>query len=230
MKGKDDMTKTSIGLQDLRKKIYIKAKAEKTWKFWGLYVHVCKTETLQAAYEMARKNNGAPGIDGVTFSAIEESGREEFLQKIREEITNGTYQPTLPRLKEISKGNGKVRVLKIPSIRDRVVQGAVKLILEPIFESDFQDGSYGYRPKRTAHQAIQRVSKALIEGKTRILDLDLKSYFDTIRHDILLKKIAARVEDIKILRLIKLILRTSGKRGVSQGSLWEASHNDPYEK
>lgn len=219
MKGKDDMTKTSNELQDLRKKIYIKAKAEKTWKFWGLYVHICKTETLRAAYEMARKNKGAPGIDGVTFAVIEESGLEEFLESIREELVQGTYLPMKSREKEIDKGNGKTRTLKIPSIRDRVVQGAVKLILEPIFEPDFLDGSYGYRPKRTAHQAVQRVSKALIEGKTRVLDLDLKAYFDTIRHDILLKKIAGRVEDKKVLRLIKLILKAGGKRGAGQGGV-----------
>lgn len=219
MKGKDDMTKTSIKLQDLRKEIYIKAKAEKTWKFWGLYVHICKLETLRAAYEMARKNKGAPGIDGVTFAAIEESGLEEFLERIREELVQGTYLPMKSREKEIDKGNGKTRTLKIPSIRDRVVQGAVKLILEPIFEPDFLDGSYGYRPKRTAHQAVQRVSKALLEGKTIVLDLDLKSYFDTIRHEILLKKIASRVEDGRVLRLIKLILKAGGKRGAGQGGV-----------
>lgn len=222
------MTKTSSELQDLRKKIYIKAKAEKTWKFWGLYVHICKTETLQAAYEMARKNKGAPGIDGVTFAAIEESGLEDFLGKIREELVQGTYLPMKSREKEIDKGNGKTRTLKIPSIRDRVVQGAVKLILEPIFESDFLDGSYGYRPRRTAHQAVQRVSKALIEEKTRILDLDLKSYFDTIRHDILLKKIANRVEDKAVLRLIKLILKAGGKRGAGQGGVTSPLFSNIY--
>lgn len=213
------MTKPSIELQDLRKKIYIKAKADKTWKFWGLYVHVCKTETLRIAYDMACKNKGAPGIDGVTFADIKESGLEGFLEKIREDLVNGTYLPARTREKGIDKGNGKVRTLKIPTIRDRVIQGAVKLILEPIFEPDFQDGSYGYRPKRTAHQAVQRVSEALVGGKTRVLDLDLKSYFDTIRHDILFKKIALRVDDKKMLRLIKLILKAGGKQGVSQGGV-----------
>lgn len=213
------MTKTSIELQDLRKRIYIKAKADKTWRFWGLYVHVCKRETLQAAYEMARKNKGASGIDGVTFAAIEEGGVEGFLENIREELVNGTYLPTRSREKQIDKGNGKTRTLKISSIKDRVVQGAIKLILEPIFESDFQDGSYGYRPKRTPQQAVQRVSEAIVEEKTRTIDLDLKSYFDTVRHDILLKKIATRVNDKKILRLIKLILKVSGKRGIGQGGV-----------
>ena len=228
MKGKDDMTKTSIKLQDLRKKIYTKAKAEKTWKFWGLYVHICKTETLRAAYEMARKNKGAPGIDGVTFAAIEESGLEEFLEEIGKELVQETYLPTKSREKEIDKGNGKTRTLKIPSIKDRVVQGAVKLILEPIFEPDFMDGSYGYRPERTAHQAVQRVKTAVWEGKTRFIDLDLKAYFDTIRHDILLQKIARRVEDKKVLRLIKLILKAGGKRGAGQGGVCSPLFSNIY--
>lgn len=219
MKGKDGMTTPSIKLQDLREKIYNKAKAEKTWKFWGLYVHICKPETLKVAFEMARKNKGAPGIDGVTFEAIEESGLEAFLCKIREELVQGTYLPMKSREKEIDKGNGKTRTLKIPTIRDRVVQGAVKLILEPIFEPDFKEGSYGYRPQRTAHQAVQRVLKAVTEGKARVIDLDLKAYFDTMRHDILLKKIASRVGDGKVLRLIKLILKAGGKRGAGQGGV-----------
>src|SRR6201987_321563 len=151
--GKGDMTKTPSSLQDLSKSLYDKAKAEPTKRFWGLYVHVCKRETLQEAYEMAKKNDGAPGIDGVTFEAIEKSGKDSFLERIRAELITGTYQPMPVRKKEIPKDGGtKVRVLSIPSIRDRVVQGALKLILEPIFEADFQPGSYGYRPKRTGQQ------------------------------------------------------------------------------
>ena len=118
------MIKTPISLQDLRRNLYIKAKAEPNWRFWGLYVHVCKMETLREAYEMAKKNDGAPGIDGVTFEAIEESGVESFLEQIRNELTTQTYQPMLARKKEIPKDGGtKVRVLSIPSIRDRVVRG-----------------------------------------------------------------------------------------------------------
>ena len=116
------MTKTSIELQDLRKRIYIKAKSDKTWKFWGLYVHVCKRETLQAAYEMARKNKGAPGIDGVTFASVEEDGVEGFLESIREELVNGTYLPTRVREKKIDKGNGKTRTLKIPTVRNNCTE------------------------------------------------------------------------------------------------------------
>lgn len=217
--GRDEMIKTSISLQDLRRKIYLKAKAEKRWRFWGLYVHVCKMETLQEAYRMAKKNNGAPGIDGVTFEAVEEAGLEAFLEQIRSELVSGTYRPMRNRRKEIPKGNGKVRVLGIPSIRDRVVQGALKLILEPIFEADFQDGSYGYRPNRQAHAAVNQVAKAVMQNKTRVIDVDLKAYFDNVRHHILLKKVAERVNDDEVMRLVKLILKASGKRGVPQGGV-----------
>jgi len=172
------MTKTPVSLQDLRRSLYIKAKAEPAWRFWGLYVHVCKMETLQEAYRMAKKNDGAPGIDGVTFEAIEEGGEESFLQQIRDELVPNTYRPMRARKKEIPKDGGKVRVLSIPSIRDRVVQGALKLILEPIFEADFQPGSYGYRIKRTAHEAVYRVAQAIDQRKTRVIDLDLRAYLD----------------------------------------------------
>lgn len=213
------MTKASINLQDLRRRIYIKAKAEPSWRFWGLYIHVCKLETLQEAYKLAKKNNGAPGVDGVTFQDIEENGKVEFLQEIQDELVSRTYLPTRNRKREIPKSDGKYRTLGIPTIRDRVVQGALKLILEPIFEADFQDGSYGYRPKRTPHQAVNRVARAVVENKTRIIDIDLKAYFDTIRHDLLLNKVAERVDDDDIMRLLKLILKASGKRGVPQGGV-----------
>jgi len=211
--GNRRMTKAPIGLQDLRKRIYIKAKAESQWRFWGLYVHVCKMETLHEAYAMARKNNGAPGIDGVTFAAIEQSGVEEFLLQIRDELVAFRYLPLAVRKKEIPKDGGKVRVLSIPAIRDRVVQGALKLILEPIFEADFQPGSFGYRPQRTAHQAVLRVDEAIMKGKKRIIDLDLKAYFDSVRHEMLLSKVARRVQDADVLRLLKLILKSTGKQG-----------------
>lgn len=213
------MIKTSITLQELRRKIYMKAKAEKTHRFWGLYVHVCKTNTLTESYQMAKRNNGAPGIDGMTFDDIEKAGVAGFLRNIQEQLVNGTYQPIRNRIKEIPKANGKTRKLGIATIRDRVVQGAVKLILEPVFESDFQDGSFGYRPKRTAHQAIERVAEAVVKEKTRVIDLDLKSYFDTVKHHILLAKIAERIADEKIMRLLKQMLKIGGKEGVPQGSV-----------
>src|SRR5271156_4525777 len=218
--GKGEMTKAPISLQDLRRSLYVKAKAETTWRFWGLYGHVCKMETLQEAYRMAARNNGAPGIDGVTFDAIQESGEESFLEQIRDELVTQTYRPMRARKKEIPKDGGKkVRVLSIPAIRDRVVQGALKLILEPIFEADFQPGSYGYRPKRTAHEAVARVAKGIVEEKTRIVDLDLSAYFDNVRHSLLLEKVARRVQDDAVMHLLKMILQATGKQGVPQGGV-----------
>jgi RNA-directed DNA polymerase len=213
------MINASISLQELRRKIYLKAKSDKTWRFWGLYVHVCKLETLRQAYKMAKKNNGAPGIDGLTFEAIEEAGLDDLLTVIRNELITCTYLPMSNRRKEIPKGEGKVRVLGISTIKDRVVQGALKLMLEPIFEADFCDGSYGYRPKRSAHAAVNRVSEAIIKGKTKVIDVDLEAYFDNVEHQILLKKVAQRVDDDKVMRLLKLILKANGKRGIAQGGV-----------
>jgi RNA-directed DNA polymerase len=216
--GKGEMTKAPIGLQDLRRRLYVKAKAEPSWRFWGLYVHLCKLETLQAAYRLARENDGAPGIDGVTFEAIEAQGLEGFLGQLREELVHRTYRPLWVRKVEIPKEGG-TRQLSIPAIRDRVVQGALKLILEPIFEADFQPGSFGYRPKKSAHDAIQRVSRAILTGKTHVIDLDLRTYFDSVRHHIVLGKVAKRVDDDEILSLLKRVLQASGKRGVPQGGV-----------
>ena len=213
------MIKPTIKLQELRRKIYVKAKAEKTWKFWGLYTHICKLETLHEAYKIAKRNNGASGIDGLDFSAIEEFGVQEYLVELREELINETYKPMRNRKHEIPKGNDKVRKLSIPTIRDRIVQGAVKLILEPVYEADFQKGSYGYRPKRTAHEAIHAISNGIVKRHTRVIDIDLKEYFDTVRHDILITKVAERMQDRKVLHLLKLILKASGKCGVPQGGV-----------
>jgi len=213
------MTKAPISLQDLRRSLYVKAKAEPTWRFWGLYVHICKMETLYEAYQIAKENDGAPGIDGVTFETIEESGVEGFLKQIRDELLTNTYRPMRARKKEIPKDGGKVRVLAIPTIRDRVVQGAVKLIVEPIFEADFQPGPYGYRPKRTAHQAVHRVAQAIVEEKTRIVDIDLRAYFDNVQHFLLLEKAARRVQDDAVMHLLKMMLKATGEKGVPQGGV-----------
>ncbi len=218
--GRGEMIKVPVSLQDLRRRIYVKAKAEPSWRFWGLYVHVCKRETLREAYALAKRNNGAPGIDGVTFEAIEACGAESFLKQLRDELVSGTYRPMRNRRQEIPKDGGKkVRVLSIPVIRDRVVQGALKLILEPIFEADFQPGSYGYRPKRTAHAAVNRVARAIVRYKTRVIDIDLRAYFDNVRHHLLLEKVAKRVNDPGVMALLKMILKASGKKGVPQGGV-----------
>jgi RNA-directed DNA polymerase len=211
--------KPSVNLQELRRRIYRKAKAEKTRRFWGLYVHITKLETLKAAYREAKANDGVAGLDGVSFEFIETQGVEKFLQGIRNELVARTYRPSKNRRVEIPKGNGKTRRLGIPTIKDRVVQGALKLVLEPIFEADFYGSSFGYRPKRTAHQALDRVVHGLVRGLTRVIDVDLKSYFDNIRHHLLLQKLAERVEDRGVLHLVKQIVKANGKRGVPQGGV-----------
>ena len=213
------MIKPSVNLQELRRRIYRKAKAEKTWRFWGLYVHVCKIESLRAAYQEAKANDGAPGLDGESFEFIETQGVEKFLTAIREELLSRSYNPRKNRRVEIPKGNGKTRRLGIPTIKDRVIQGAVKLILEPIFEADFHQSSFAYRPRRTAHQALDRVVHGLVQGLTRVLDVDLKSYFDNVRHHLLLQKLAKRVIDPEVLNLVKQILKANGKKGVPQGGV-----------
>ena len=213
------MIKAPIDLQDLRRRLYVKAKAEPSWRFWGLYVHVCKHETLQQAYRLAKANDGAPGSDGVTFEAIEAGGLDAFIDQLHQELVQRTYRPLRLRKVAIPKAGGGSRGLSIPTIRDRVVQGALKLILEPIFEADFQPGSFGYRPKKSAHDAIQRVSEAILTCKTYVIDLDLRSYFDTVRHHIVLEKVARRINDDEVMQLLKLILKASGKRGVPQGGV-----------
>jgi len=208
------MTTAPISLQDLRRSLYVKAKAEPSWRFWGLYVHVCKMETLREAYQMARSNVGHRVL---TVSRSEPSGKAErkvFSCRFGMNWSPTRIGPCSHGKKEIPKDGGKkVRVLSIPAIRDRVVQGALKLILEPIFEADFQEGSYGYRPKRTAHEAVARVARAIVEEKTRIIDLDLTAYFDNVQHSLLLEKVARRVRDDAVMHLLKMILKATGKKG-----------------
>jgi group II intron reverse transcriptase/maturase len=211
------MTKTPVNLQELRRRIYRKAKSEKEHRFWGIFVHMTKIEVLAEAYRQAKRNGGAPGIDGETFEDADALGVAAFLQSIRDELVAGTYKPRANRFVEIPKGNGKTRTLQIPCIRDRVVQGALKWVLEAIFEADFCPNSYGFRPKRSPHRAIAEVRRSILRRMNMVIDVDLSKYFDTIRHDILLKKIAQRVQDPQVMRLVKLILKTGGKIGVPQG-------------
>jgi len=213
------MTTTSISVQELRKRIGEKAKAEPEHRFWGLYVHMWKLEVLWEAYQLAKQNKGAPGVDGVTFQQIEESGPRQYLAQLSHELREKTYQPLPCRQVDIPKEGGKTRRLRIPAIRDRVVQGAVRLILEPIFEADFQPGSFGYRPNRTAHQALEHLQRGLTKRLHRVIDLDLKSFFDTVRHDLMLSKLAKRIQDDDVMWLCKRILKSGGNRGLPQGSV-----------
>ena len=211
------MTKAPMGLQELRRGIYRKAKSDKKHRFWGIFVHIAKMETLEEAYHIAKRNGGAPGLDGQTFEAIEAAGLDTSLAEIRDELLTGRYKPKPNRRVDIPKGEGKVRTLQIPCIRDRVVQGALKLVLEAIFEADFGPNSYGYRPKRSPHRALAEVRRSVLRRMSTVIDVDLSRYFDTIRHSILLDKIARRVQDPQVLHLVKQILKAGGKVGVPQG-------------
>ena len=202
----------------LREILHRKAKSDKTHRFWGLFVHIAKVQTLEEAYRIAKKNGGAPGIDGESFSDIEAAGAAEFLAAIREELLTGRYEPKKNRAVEIPKDNGKVRKLQIPCIRDRVVQGALKLILEAIFEADFCPNSYAFRPKRSQHQALAQVRRSVLRRMSTVVDADLSRFFDTLRHSILLDKIAQRVQDPEVMHLVKQIIKVIGKVGVPQGS------------
>ena len=211
------MTKASSNLQELRRRIYRKAKSETTHRFWGLFVHITKTETLEEAYRIAKGNGGAPGIDGQSFQDIESVGRVAFLAAVREDLVTDRYKPMPNRPVEIPKGNGKFRTLQIPCIRDRVVQGALKLILEAVFEADFCPTSYGFRPKRSPHQALAQVRRSVMRRMSTVIDVDLSRYFDTIRHSVLLDKIAKRIQDPQVMGLVKQIIKAGGSVGVPQG-------------
>jgi RNA-directed DNA polymerase len=211
------LTTTPISLQELRRRIYQKAKAEPTHRFWGLFIHITKMTTLHEAYQRAKKNGGAPGIDRQSFADVEKEGVIPFLKSIQAELHAGTYRPQANRRVDIPKANGKMRTLQIPCIRDRVVQGALKLILEAIFEADFCSNSYGFRPKRSPHQALAEVRRSVLRRMTTVIDVDLSRYFDTIRHNVLLEKIAKRVKDPQAMHLVKQVIKAAGKIGVPQG-------------
>jgi RNA-directed DNA polymerase len=211
------MTKIPINLQELRRRIYRQAKSDKTHRFWGLFVHITKIETLEEAYRIAKGNQGAPGIDGQSFEDIESAGVAKFLTALRQDLLTGRYKPRPNRRVDIPKENGKVRTLQIPCIRDRVVQGAVKLILEAVFEADLCSNSYGFRPQRSPHRALAEVRRSILRRMSTVIDVDLSRYFDTIRHSTLLNKIAKRIQDPQVLRLVKQIIKVGGKVGVPQG-------------
>jgi RNA-directed DNA polymerase len=217
--GKVVRTGATIGLQELRRKIYLAAKSDKHKRFWGLYCHIAKEEALLQAYKDAKANEGAAGIDGQTFAEIEQYGVEKFISELSMEMKNETYKPKKNRKVEIPKENGKVRQLGIPGIKDRVVQGAIKLILEPLFEADFSEHSFGYRPGRSQHQAVVRVAQGIKRGFTTVIDADLSAFFDNVDHEILMRKIRRRINDDKLLGLIGRILKASGKKGVAQGGV-----------
>jgi RNA-directed DNA polymerase len=211
-------------IRTLQRKLYRKAKAEPAFRFYVLYDKICRDDILLHAYGLARSNAGAPGVDGVDFAQIEEQGLERWLAGLREDLVAKTYRPDPVRRVMIPKAHGGERPLGIPTIRDRVVQTAAKIVLEPIFEADFEDNAHGYRPRRGAMDAVKDVHRHLRRGHTDVVDADLSRYFDSIPHDDLLKSVARRVADGVVLRLIKLWLKApieerdgDGKRRIVGG-------------
>lgn len=192
----------------LQRKLYLKAKHQSTFRFYSLYDKVYRRDVLQRAYDLVRQNRGSPGADGETFESIEcETGRKAYLQEIQKTLKAKTYRAMPVKRVEIPKPNGETRPLGIPCIRDRIVQMAVKLVVEPIFEADFSPHSYGFRPKRSAHHAMDDIKEGLLKGHTQVIDADLSKYFDMIPHDKLQKAVAERIVDSRLLSLLKQWLK-----------------------
>src|SRR5215510_9366719 len=179
-------------IRSLQRKLYCKAKAEPAFRFYMLYDKICREDILRHAYGLARGNAGAPGVDGMSFAEIEEQGVEAWLAGLREDLASRTYEPDPVRRVMIPKPDGGERPLGIPTIRDRVAQTAAKLVLEPIFEADFEDNAYGYRPRRGAVDAVEDVHRQLCRGYTDVVDADLSKYFDNIPHRDLMQCVARR--------------------------------------
>lgn len=211
-------------IRRLQSKLYAKAKQEPGFRFYQLYDKVWREDILAHAWALSRANGGAPGVDGETFAAIESQGLAEWLARLGKELHDKTYEPAPVRRVLIPKPGGGERPLGIPTIRDRVAQTAAKLVLEPIFEADFEDCAHGYRPGRSAQGAVTEVHRALCQGYTDVVDADLSKYFDTIPHGDLMKEVERRVADVHMLRLIRSWLKVAveerderGRRRLSGG-------------
>jgi RNA-directed DNA polymerase len=200
--------KTPEKIRNLQKKLYLKAKSEPAFRFYILYDKIYRKDILEHAYRMAKANGGSAGVDGVTFEMVESEGVDKWLDGIREQLHSKTYKPQPVRRVMIPKPGGGKRPLGIPTIRDRVVQTALKLVIEPIFEADLEPNAYGYRPKRSALDAVVKIHKLVREGYTDVVDADLSKYFDTIPHAELMQCVARRIVDRNVLHLIKLWLKS----------------------
>jgi RNA-directed DNA polymerase len=215
---------TPESIRTLQKKLYCKAKQQPGYRFYALYDKVYRLDILEHAYELARANDGAPGVDGVSFEQIEaRQGKAALVEQLAQSLQHKTYRAQAVRRVMIPKADGSERPLGIPTIRDRVVQTAVKIVIEPIFEAHFCEHSYGFRPQRDAHQAVDAVVQALLRGQTQVIDADLSKYFDSIPHAKLLRALAQRIADGALLHLIKLWLKApvvdkDGGSGAGKGS------------
>ena len=199
---------TPVKIRQFQRKLYTKAKQEPSYRFYALYDKICREDILTHAYELAKANGGAPGMDNQSFEQIEAAGRGRWLADVRKELMETTYRPEPVRRVMIPKPGGGERPLGIPTIRDRVVQTAAKLVLEPIFEADLEPNAYGYRPRRSAQDAVRKVHQLLRAGYTDVVDADLSKYFDTIPHAELVQSVARRIVDRRTLHLIKMWLTT----------------------
>jgi RNA-directed DNA polymerase len=210
---------TPSKLQSLQRTLYGKAKENKRWRAWSLYADLCRHDVLATALEAVLRNAGAAGVDRITTEEIKATA-EIFLTDLQTQLREKSYRPSPVLRVWIPKADGKQRPLGIPTVKDRVVQSALRLLLEPIFEADFHEASYGYRPGKSAHQAIDAITRAMLQGKSEVIDADLSGYFDTINHTALLRLVARRVSDGSILRLVKLFLKApiveekEGKRSI----------------
>lgn len=198
---------TTDKVQELQRKLYLKAKAQPNFRFYALYDRIYRIDVLKLAWQKVRDNHGSPGIDGISFEDIEKAGVDEFLRMIHQELKTKGYRPQPAKRVYIPKSDGRLRPISIPTIKDRVVQMALKIVIEPIFEADFEDNSYGYRPKRSAQQAAEEIRKYLNYGLTNVIDADLEDCFGSIPHRELLDMLARRIVDGSVLHLIKLMLQ-----------------------
>ena len=211
---------TPVKIREFQRKLYRKAKQEPSYRFYLLYDKICREDILRHAYQLAKANAGAPGVDGESFLAIEQQGSDEWLAALRQELIEERYRPQAVRRVMIPKPNGGERPLGIPTIRDRVVQTAAKLVVEPIFEADLEPNAYGYRPRRSAQDAVRKVHELLVQGYTDVLDADLSKYFDTIPHAELMQCVARRISDRRVLHLIKMWLTAAVMQQDDRGN-WQ---------
>lgn len=210
----------SAKLSSLRNKLGQKAKCEPQFRFYSLYGHICRMDTLEAAWRQVRKNNGRPGLDGLSVKDVEKSaeGVGGFLRELQDSLRDKTYHPQPVKRVYIPKPNGKLRPLGIPTIRDRVAQTAAVLILGPIYEQEFHDCSYAYRPKRSAGQALEAVREHIKAGRTALYDADLQGFFDAIPHEKLMATLEVRISDRHVLKLIRMWLKAPVKEPDTKGS------------